>query len=161
MNEESDKKEFIEKFLIHINLKNADELIYFNAKTSHIYFAGWVFLLISITSVLIFPEYFPFYKFILNSKITNFLHITYEKLNNIMLLFSFISLVKAYSIYIRRNELIKSLYGLKILLEYMRVDEVSFFNNLKRIYPNVEDFEIATFTSSVFEAKIFKKNNFA
>ncbi|TGL18535.1 hypothetical protein EHQ42_06685 [Leptospira levettii] len=56
MHEEADKKECILKFLKHINLANKDQIIDFNAKTSHIHLAIWIFFLISIVSMIFFPN---------------------------------------------------------------------------------------------------------
>ncbi|MCW7507471.1 hypothetical protein ND816_06480 [Leptospira levettii] len=56
MHEEADKKECILKFLKHINLTNKDEIIDFNSKTSRIHLAIWIFPLMSIVSMIFFPN---------------------------------------------------------------------------------------------------------
>lgn len=159
MHEEADKNEFISKFLTHINLGDEYEMIKFNSKTSHIYFAAWVFLFISLISILFFPKYFPFYQFFLNSNLVKASGISHDNIKSLMFIASFLSLIKSYSIWIQRKELIQSLFGLRILLEYMRVDEISFFNNLKLIFPKLEDYEIAEFTNTVFINKVLIKKS--
>ncbi|TGM19425.1 hypothetical protein [Leptospira meyeri] len=157
MHEKEDKQEFIFKFLKHIKLGTDDELIFFNAKTSHIYFAGWVFLFVSITSIFLFPKYFTFYQDFLKFDLFNKMGLNQENVKLLVFILSFLTFVKSYSIWIQRKELLESLYGLRILLDYMRVDEVSFFQNVKQIFPNLEDFEIADFTKAVFASKLIIK----
>ncbi|MBM9548345.1 hypothetical protein JWG40_15065 [Leptospira sp. 201903074] len=157
MHEEADKHEFISKFLNHIKLGEDEEIIFFNSKTSHIYFACWFFLFISVTSILFFPEQFPFYRNFLQSKLFKILNLSQENFRLLIFFASFITFIKSYSIWIQRKELLQSLYGLRILLNYMRVDEFSFFHNLKRIFPNLEDFEIADFAKAVFANKLIIK----
>lgn len=158
MHEEADKKEFISKFLNHINLGNEDEISDFNSKTSHIYFAAWVFLFISLTSLVLFPNNFPFYHFFSHSKLIKAISVShYDVKSFIFITFcvaSFYSLIKSYSIWIQRKDLIQSLYGLRILLDYMRVDEFSFIKNLKVLFPKLEDFEITDFAKTVFNSKL-------
>lgn len=155
MHEEKDKKEFILKFLKHINLGNKDEIIDFNSKTSHIHLAIWIFLLISIVSMVFFPNYFPIQKFIEKSQFLNDCHIDYELVKTIMIFISFAFIIRIYTIWIERNELIESLSGFRILLDYMRVDELALVKNLKLIFPNLEEFEIVDFTKAVFVSKLW------
>ncbi|WP_244245582.1 hypothetical protein [Leptospira kemamanensis] len=47
---------------------------------------------------------------------------------------------------------------MRILLDYMRVDELTFIKNLKLIFPNLEEFEIIDFTKAVFISKLWIKS---
>ncbi|XDD46637.1 hypothetical protein AB3N60_00670 [Leptospira sp. WS39.C2] len=157
MHEEADKKEFISKFLKHINLGNQDEIEDFNSKTSHIHIAIWIFLFVSIVSMILFPNYFPIQKFTKKSEILNKCEIDYDDVKTFMIFISFVMFIRIYTIWIIRKELIESLHGLRILLDYMRVDELSLVKNLKLIFPKLEEFEIMDFTKAVFISKLWSK----
>ncbi|MCW7474143.1 hypothetical protein CH354_04485 [Leptospira levettii] len=157
MHEDKDKKEFILKFLEHINLGNKNEIIDFNSKTSHIHLAIWIFLFISTVSMIFFPKQFPIQNFLENSKCLKDCLIDYELVKTIMIFISFAFIIRIYTIWIERNELIESLSGFRILLDYMRVDELALIKNLKLIFPNLEEFEIVDFTKAVFVSKLWSK----
>ncbi|TGL24207.1 hypothetical protein EHQ46_03565 [Leptospira yanagawae] len=157
MHEEADKKEFIVKFLNHINLGTQEEIILFTSKTSHIQIAVLIFFLVSIISIMVFPNFFPLYKLVNHSSILKFLNLNHNDVFIFLMITTFILCIKIYAFWKERNELIQSLNGFRILLDYMRVDELSLVKYLKQTFPDLAEFEIVDFTKAVFVSKLLVK----
>jgi hypothetical protein len=157
MNDTEDKRLAIAKFLNHIDLGKEDKIVSFNSKISYLNLSFWIFLFVFFTALVIKPEYFSIYKLIVKSQILDLFNINKDNFQFIVMIFDFAILTYIFYIHRLRIGTIESLYGLKILLEYMRVDEVYFFNTLKHIFPNLPDFELAEFTNSVFTRRILRK----
>ncbi|ABZ96118.1 Hypothetical protein LBF_5027 (plasmid) [Leptospira biflexa serovar Patoc strain 'Patoc 1 (Ames)'] len=157
MIESNDKKSFITKFLNHIQLGTEDELVLFNSRISFINITFWIFIFAFLTALIIKPDYFSFYNIFTKSNILKFLNINKEDLKILLFLANFSVFVYIAYITRSRKEKIESLFGLRILLDYMRVDESEFLKELKNIFPTLNEFELIEFTNAVFTKRLLKK----
>lgn len=144
-----EKTEFVEKYFALMGLYRVDDLRDLNAGASRV--GSWIFFTLS---VLFFAAFF-FFDIGLKTRLLEAFP-EFDRFEQalwlkyaFLLLFVF-CLLTSFNKMLRRRFIVRDLYFLKVLLDYMRVGKMHFEALVKHLVPGASDSDYRSFVDRVF-----------